>query len=49
MTTLRQVPFCVFTDPKFARIGLTEKEARAQGIAYRLFKIGFFWLYRSIC
>jgi pyruvate/2-oxoglutarate dehydrogenase complex dihydrolipoamide dehydrogenase (E3) component len=39
VTTGRQVPFCVFTDPEFARFGLSEKEARAQGIAYRLFKI----------
>jgi pyruvate/2-oxoglutarate dehydrogenase complex dihydrolipoamide dehydrogenase (E3) component len=39
VTTGRQVPFCLFTDPEFARIGLSENEARAQGIAYRLFKI----------
>jgi pyruvate/2-oxoglutarate dehydrogenase complex dihydrolipoamide dehydrogenase (E3) component len=39
VTTDRQVPFCLFTDPEFARLGLSEKEARAQEIAYRLFKI----------
>jgi pyruvate/2-oxoglutarate dehydrogenase complex dihydrolipoamide dehydrogenase (E3) component len=39
VTTGRQIPFCLFTDPEFARIGLSEKEAKAQGIAYRLFKI----------
>src|SRR6266404_9677712 len=39
VTTGRQVPFCLFTDPEFARVGLSEKEAKAQGIAYRLFKI----------
>src|SRR5207245_2838147 len=39
VTTNRQVPFCLFTDPEFARVGLSEKEAKAQGIAYRLFKI----------
>jgi pyruvate/2-oxoglutarate dehydrogenase complex dihydrolipoamide dehydrogenase (E3) component len=39
VTTGRQVPFCLFTDPEFARIGLSETEAKAQGIAYRLFKI----------
>jgi pyruvate/2-oxoglutarate dehydrogenase complex dihydrolipoamide dehydrogenase (E3) component len=39
VTSGRQVPFCVFTDPEFARVGLSEKEAKAQGIAYRLFKI----------
>ncbi len=39
VTTGRQVPFCLFTDPELARIGPSEKEAQAQGIAYRLFKI----------
>jgi pyruvate/2-oxoglutarate dehydrogenase complex dihydrolipoamide dehydrogenase (E3) component len=39
VTTGRQVPFCLFTDPEFARIGMTEKEANSRGIAYRLFKV----------
>ena len=39
MTTGRQVPYCLFTDPELARIGLSETEAQAQGIAYRLFKV----------
>jgi pyruvate/2-oxoglutarate dehydrogenase complex dihydrolipoamide dehydrogenase (E3) component len=39
VTTGRQVPFCMFTDPELARIGLSETEAKAQGIAYRLAKI----------
>jgi pyruvate/2-oxoglutarate dehydrogenase complex dihydrolipoamide dehydrogenase (E3) component len=39
VTTGRQIPFCLFTDPEFARIGLSEKKAAEQGIAYRLFKI----------
>jgi len=39
VTTGRQVPFCLFTDPEFARIGLSEKEAEAKGIPYRVFKI----------
>jgi pyruvate/2-oxoglutarate dehydrogenase complex dihydrolipoamide dehydrogenase (E3) component len=39
VTTGRQIPFCLFTDPEFARIGLSEKEAKEQGITYRLFKI----------
>lgn len=37
--TGRQVPFCLFTDPEFARIGLSETEARGLGLSYRLFKI----------
>lgn len=39
VTTGRQVPFCMFTDPEFARIGLSETEAKVRGIAYRLAKI----------
>jgi pyruvate/2-oxoglutarate dehydrogenase complex dihydrolipoamide dehydrogenase (E3) component len=39
VTTGRQVPFCMFTDPEFARVGLSETEAKTQDIAYRLFKI----------
>ncbi len=39
VTTGRQVPFCLFTDPEFARIGLSEGEAKQQGIPYRVFKI----------
>jgi len=38
VTTGRQVPYCLFTDPELARIGLNETEAAAQGIPYRLFK-----------
>jgi pyruvate/2-oxoglutarate dehydrogenase complex dihydrolipoamide dehydrogenase (E3) component len=36
VTTGRQVPFCLFTDPEFARIGLSETEAKARNIPYRL-------------
>ncbi|HXN73592.1 MAG TPA: FAD-dependent oxidoreductase [Candidatus Acidoferrales bacterium] len=39
VTTGRQIPYCLFTDPELARIGLSETEAEAQGITYRLFKV----------
>jgi len=39
VTTGRQVPYCLFTDPELARIGLNDTEAETQGIAYRLFKV----------
>jgi pyruvate/2-oxoglutarate dehydrogenase complex dihydrolipoamide dehydrogenase (E3) component len=39
VTTGRQVPFCMFTDPELARVGLNERAARAQGVTYRLAKI----------
>jgi len=35
----RLVPFCLFTDPELARVGLSETEASNQGIPYRLAKI----------
>jgi pyruvate/2-oxoglutarate dehydrogenase complex dihydrolipoamide dehydrogenase (E3) component len=35
----RLIPYCVFTDPSLARVGLNENEARAEGIDYRLAKI----------
>jgi pyruvate/2-oxoglutarate dehydrogenase complex dihydrolipoamide dehydrogenase (E3) component len=39
VTTGRQVPYCLFTDPELAHIGLSEKEAKARCIGYRLFKV----------
>jgi pyruvate/2-oxoglutarate dehydrogenase complex dihydrolipoamide dehydrogenase (E3) component len=35
----RQVPYCLFTDPELARVGLNENEAKALGIPYRLLKV----------
>ncbi len=35
----RLVPFCLFTDPELARVGLSESEARKLTIPYRLVKI----------
>jgi pyruvate/2-oxoglutarate dehydrogenase complex dihydrolipoamide dehydrogenase (E3) component len=39
VTTGRQVPYCLFTDPELAHVGLHENEAKAKGIPYRLFKV----------
>jgi pyruvate/2-oxoglutarate dehydrogenase complex dihydrolipoamide dehydrogenase (E3) component len=38
-TRNRLVPFCVFTDPELARVGMNESEAKVRGIQYRLVKI----------
>lgn len=38
-TTGRQVPYCLFTDPELAHVGLNEIEAKARRIPYRLFKV----------
>jgi pyruvate/2-oxoglutarate dehydrogenase complex dihydrolipoamide dehydrogenase (E3) component len=48
VTTGRQVPFCMFTDPEFARIGLSETEAKARGIPYRLTKLPMAAVFRAM-
>jgi len=48
VTTGRQVPFCLFTDPEFARIGLSETEAKASGISYRLAKLPMAAVFRAM-
>jgi pyruvate/2-oxoglutarate dehydrogenase complex dihydrolipoamide dehydrogenase (E3) component len=35
----RLIPYCVFTDPPLARVGLSEVEAQRQGIAVRVAKL----------
>ncbi|MCU1272051.1 MAG: Dihydrolipoyl dehydrogenase [Acidobacteriaceae bacterium] len=32
----RLVPFCIFTDPELARVGLNEREAKSRGLEYRV-------------
>lgn len=38
-TTGRLVPFCLFTDPELARVGMNESEAKAMNVPYRLVKM----------
>jgi pyruvate/2-oxoglutarate dehydrogenase complex dihydrolipoamide dehydrogenase (E3) component len=35
----RLIPFCLFTDPELARVGLNETEARSRGVAVRVAKV----------
>jgi pyruvate/2-oxoglutarate dehydrogenase complex dihydrolipoamide dehydrogenase (E3) component len=35
----RLIPFCLFTDPQLARVGLSETEARHRGVAVRVAKL----------
>src|ERR1700688_2256539 len=35
----RLIPYCIFTDPELARVGLNESEAKRRGIAYRVAKM----------
>jgi pyruvate/2-oxoglutarate dehydrogenase complex dihydrolipoamide dehydrogenase (E3) component len=44
----RVVPWATFTDPEVARVGLSETEAREQGIAYELTRYGIEDLDRAI-
>lgn len=32
----RLIPYCLFTDPELAHVGLTETEARSKGVPYRI-------------
>ncbi len=34
----RLIPYCLFIDPELAHVGLTESEAKAKGVSYRLAK-----------
>lgn len=43
----RLVPYCMFTDPPLARVGLSEDEARRQGIAVRVAKLPIVAVLRS--
>jgi len=44
----RLVPYCMFTDPELARVGLNETEAKARGIAYRLAKMPMAGVLRAV-
>jgi pyruvate/2-oxoglutarate dehydrogenase complex dihydrolipoamide dehydrogenase (E3) component len=44
----RLIPYCLFTDPELAHIGLTESEARAQGVPYRVTQLPMSQVFRAI-
>ncbi len=48
VTTGRQVPFCMFTNPEFARIGPSETEAKQRGIPYRRAKLPMAAVFRAM-
>ena len=43
----RLIPFCLFTDPEIARVGLNENEAATMGRAYRLAKLPMDAVFRA--
>jgi pyruvate/2-oxoglutarate dehydrogenase complex dihydrolipoamide dehydrogenase (E3) component len=44
----RLIPFCMFTDPELARVGLNETEAKKRGIAYRMAKLPMAAVLRAV-
>jgi pyruvate/2-oxoglutarate dehydrogenase complex dihydrolipoamide dehydrogenase (E3) component len=44
----RLIPYCLFTDPELAHVGLTESEARAQGVSYRLARMPMAQVFRAL-
>ena len=44
----RLIPYCLFTDPELAHVGLTETEARAQGVPYRIARMGMDQVFRAL-
>jgi pyruvate/2-oxoglutarate dehydrogenase complex dihydrolipoamide dehydrogenase (E3) component len=47
-TRNRLIPFCMFTDPELARVGLNESEAQRRGIGYRLAKLPMVAVLRAV-
>jgi pyruvate/2-oxoglutarate dehydrogenase complex dihydrolipoamide dehydrogenase (E3) component len=43
----RLIPYCLFTDPELAHVGLTESEARAEGVPYRIARIPMAMVFRA--
>lgn len=48
VTTGRQVPYCMFTDPELARVGLSETEAKQHGIPYRVATLPMAAVFRAM-
>jgi pyruvate/2-oxoglutarate dehydrogenase complex dihydrolipoamide dehydrogenase (E3) component len=44
----RLIPYCIFTDPELARVGLNETEAQERGISYRLVKMPMAAVLRAV-
>lgn len=42
------IPWCTYTDPELARVGLSESEARQQGIEYRVYRFPFADIDRAV-
>jgi pyruvate/2-oxoglutarate dehydrogenase complex dihydrolipoamide dehydrogenase (E3) component len=47
-TRRRLIPYAVFTDPTLGRVGLSEKDARAEGRKLKIGKVPMTWVARAI-
>jgi len=47
-TANRLVPYCIFMDPQLGRVGITEKQAKEQGIDYKIAKLPMRLVARAI-
>ena len=45
----RVIPWCTFTEPELARVGLNETQAREQGLPHRVLRIPFSGIDRAVC
>jgi pyruvate/2-oxoglutarate dehydrogenase complex dihydrolipoamide dehydrogenase (E3) component len=44
----RLIPYCLFTDPELAHVGLSESEAREQGVSYRIARMPMAMVFRAM-
>jgi pyruvate/2-oxoglutarate dehydrogenase complex dihydrolipoamide dehydrogenase (E3) component len=44
----RLIPYCLFTDPELAHVGLTESEARTKDVGYRIARLPMAQVFRAI-
>jgi pyruvate/2-oxoglutarate dehydrogenase complex dihydrolipoamide dehydrogenase (E3) component len=47
-TTGRLIPYCLFTDPELAHVGLSESEARRKGVSYRIAQMSMAMVFRAM-
>jgi pyruvate/2-oxoglutarate dehydrogenase complex dihydrolipoamide dehydrogenase (E3) component len=43
----RLIPYCLFTDPELAHVGLTESDARTRGVPYRIARMPMATVFRA--
>ena len=44
----RLIPYCLFTDPELAHVGLSENEARQKGVSYRIARMPMAMVFRAM-